>query len=330
MDSTVSITRSWQDQPLPAPLLPAALAEVLALGLLRQQPDSRGAVGAGSSLIQLMLERAGIPTTLLLLNGPALPAGADVVYQTSPEAAERFDELLSQVLQEPSPVDLTTGLWLRQRTLALLRLKALSPVDTYMQLPEVDAGWQPPKRWLLAPRLVRWFMQATPLLVGSLLLLDAYIWFAGAGPALWPLLVLPLLGSFAFGGLLFARLRAWRGGIAQAWLARPERLRPDAARVARELARAPWALLWLPPLLLASAFLLVITLLISAKALTLSLMLVPFLLALLAQLGVSVWRTRRYVAQTRELVQGLPAGLLPTAKPVTDPTGVLWQTYSYF
>lgn len=97
----VSLTRSWQDQLLPAPLLPLPLAEVLALGLLRQQRDSRGAIGAGSALVQLMLEQAGIATTILLLTGPGQLGGSDAVFQTSVEAADRFDELLSELLQEP-------------------------------------------------------------------------------------------------------------------------------------------------------------------------------------------------------------------------------------
>lgn len=326
MDSAPSITRSWQDQPLPAPLLPAALAEVLALGLLRQVPDSRAAVGVGSALIQLTLERAGIPTTVLLLHGPGQPGGPDVVYQTDPEAADRFDTLLSEVVCEPSPVDPTAGPWLRQRSLAVLRLKACSGADKFMQLPEVDASWQPPLPALAAPRLGRWFSQAIPLLVLALVLLDVYIWNAGSGPALWPLLVLPLFGALAFGGHLFRRLRSWRMGIAQAWLARPARLRPDSALVATQLARSPWALVWWPPLLLLFAFLTVVGLLVTSATPTLSVMLGPVALALLAQVAVSWWRARRYVQETRELVQRLPMGLLPS----TVEQGALWQTYSYY
>lgn len=326
MESAPTITRSWQDQPLPAPLLPAALAEVLALGLLRQLPDSRAAVGVGSALIQQTLALAGIPTTVLLLSGPGQPGGPDVVYQTDPEAADRFDELLSEVVCEPSPVDPTAGSWLRQRTLAVLRLKAYSGADKFMQLPEVDASWQPPQADLAAPRLGRWFGQAVPLLVLALVLLDVYIWNAGRGPALWPLLVLPLVGALAFGGHLFRRLRSWRFGIAQAWLARPARLRPDATLVATQLARSPWALMWWPPLLLLLAFLTVVGLLVTAATPTLSVMLGPVAGALLAQVGVSWWRARRYVRETQELVQRLPLGLLPS----TDAHGALWQSYSYY
>jgi hypothetical protein len=326
METAPSIARNWQDQPLPAPLIPAALAEVLALGLLRQLPESRGAVGVGSALIQYTLERAGIPTSLLLLSGPGQAGGPDLVYQTDPEAADRFDALLSEVLNEPSPVDPTVGPWLRQRTLAVLRLKACSPADRFIQLPEVDASWQPPQTALAAPRLGRWFSQAIPLLVLALVLLDVYIWNAGAGPALWPLLVLPLLGALAFGGHLFRRLRSWRLGIAQAWLARPARLRPDATVVAAELARAPWALVWWPPLLLMGAFMAIVGLLVTATTPTLSIMLGPVALALLAQVAVSWWRARRYVQETRELVQRLPLGLLPS----TEEQGALWQTYSYY
>ncbi|MDF7815460.1 hypothetical protein [Hymenobacter sp. YC55] len=323
MESISTLSRSWQDQPLPAPLLPAHLAEVLALGLLRQQPATRAAVAVGSDLIQQTLERAGIATTVLQLTGRT---GFDMVYQTNPEAADRFDALLSEVVSEPSPVDHTAGGWLRQRTLAVLRLKALSPADTFIQLPEVDAAWQPASEVLAAPRLGRWLAQGLPLLLLAFGLLDVYIWNAGKGPALWPLLVLPLLGALAFGGLLFRRLRTWRLGIAQAWLARPARLRPDSTVVAAQLARAPWALVWWPPVLLVGAFLTVVLLLVASPTPTLPVLLVPVALALLAQVLVSWWRARRYIEDTRELVQGLPPGLLPT----TDQQGSLWQSYSYF
>lgn len=326
METAPFIARNWQDQPLPAPLIPAALAEVLALGLLRQLPDSRGAVGVGSALIQRTLERAGIATTILLLSGPGLAGGPDVVYQTNPEAADRFDGLLSEVLSEPSPVDPTAGPWLRQRTLAVLRLKACSAANTFIHLPEVDASWQPAATELAGPRLGRWFGQGLPLLVGALGVLDVYIWNAGKGPSLWPLLVLPLLGALAFGLHLFRCLRSWRLGIAQAWLARPARLRPDSTLVAAQLARSPWALVWWPPLLLLGAFLSVVLLLVTASTPTLSVMLAPVAVALVAQVAVSWWRARRYIQETRELVQRLPLGLLPS----TEAQGALWQTYSYY
>ncbi len=325
MESAPSITRSWQEQALPAPLIPHHLAEVLALGLLRQVPASRAAVSVGAALIKQTLERAGIATSVLLLTGSGQPGGPDVVYQTDPEAADRFDALLSEVVSEPSPVDPTTGSWLRQRSLAVLRLKALSPADTFLQLPEVDITWQPPSAALAAPRLGRWLVQAVPLLALSLGLLDVYIWNAGRGPALWPLLAVPLLGALAFGGFLFRRLRGWRLGIARAWLARPARLRPNSTLVAAQLASAPWALMWWPPLLLLTAFLLVLLLLLASPTPTLATMLVPVAGALVAQVLVSWWQGRRYIQETQELVQGLPLGLLPS----TDANGALWQTYSY-
>lgn len=326
MEISSSLTRSWQDQSLPAPLLPTHLAEVLALGLLRQLPDSNAAVAVGAALIQQTLARAGISTTLLLLTGPAQLGGGDVLYQTDPDGADRFDALLSEVLSEPAPVDLTAGGWLRQRSLAVLRLKALSSPDTFIQLPEVDAGWQPPQELLAGPRLGRWLSQGVPLLLLAFGLLDAYIWNAGKGPDLWPLLVLPLLGALAFGGLLFRQLRVWRLSIARAWLARPARLRPDATLVASQLARAPWALLWWPPLLLLLSFLSVLLLLLTARTPTLSLMLGPVGVALLAQVLVSWWRAHRYIVETRALVQALPPALLPTS----TAQGALWQSYSYY
>lgn len=326
MEPTSFLTRSWQDQPLPAPLLPANLAEVLALGLLRQRPQTSVAVAAGAGLIQQTLAQAGITTTVLLLTGPTQLGGADVLYQTSPEGAEIFDQLLSGVVNEPQPVDSTAGSWLRQRTLAVQRLKALSAADTFIQLPDVDAGWQDPTPTPYPARPLRWFSQAVPLLLLSLVALDVYIWNAGKGPALWPLLVLPLLGAVAFGGLLFRRLRQWRMSIAQAWLARPARLRPDSTNVASSLARAPWALLWWPPVLLLLAFASVLGLLVGSTTPTLSLMLGPVALALLAQVALSWWRARRYIQETRTLVQNLPAGLLPSEKA----QGTLWQFYAYY
>lgn len=327
MESTASITRSWQEQLLPAPLLPAQLAEVLTLGLLRQQPETRGAVAAGPALIQQTLAQAGITTTVLLLTGPSLLGGADVVYQTDPESAARFDSLLSQVMNEPLPTAGNAGEWLRQRVLAVQRLKALSVADSYMQLPDVDSTWQAPVTTPPLPaRLGRWLGQATPLLLLAFVLLDVYIWNAGPGPALWPLLVLPLLGALAFGGVLFTRLRSWRMGIAQAWLARPARLRPDSTPVAVALARSPWALLWWPSLLLLLAFVSVVALLVGSKTPTLGVMLGPVALALVAQVILSWWRARRYIEETRVLVQGLPQGLLPSI----DVQGALWQSYLYF
>lgn len=327
MESTPFLTRSWQEQSLPAPLLPAQLAEVLTLGLLRQQPETRGAVAAGPDLIQQTLALAGIPTTVLLLTGPSLLGGGDVVYQTDPESAVRFDSLLGQVLNEPLPAADNAGEWLRQRVLAVQRLKAFSRGDSFMQLPDVDSTWQAPVTAPPLPaRLGRWLVQATPLLLLALVLLDVYIWNAGRGPSLWPLLVLPLLGALAFGGLLFARLRSWRMGIAQAWLARPARLRPNSTLVAAALARSPWALLWWPPLLLVLAFALVVALLVGSTTPTLSVMLGPVALALLAQVLLSWWRARRYIQETQVLVQGLPAGLLPSI----DVQGPLWQFYLYF
>lgn len=327
MDRTPAITRSWQDQPLPAPLIPANLAEVLTLGLLRQLDGSRTAVGVGSGLIQQTLEQAGIPTTVLLLTGPGQPGGtADLLYQTNPDAAARFDVLLSEVVCEPSPVDETAGGWLRQRGLAVMRLKAFSAPDTFMQLPEVDATWQPPQAPMAGPRLGRWLGQAVPLLLLAFVLLDVYIWNAGRGPALWPLLALPLLGALGFGTFLFRRLSTWRRGIAQAWLARPARLRPDSTLVATELARSPWALVWWPPVLLLAAFLSIVGLLVASSTPSLSTMLAPVGVALVVQVLVSWWRARRYIQETRELVQRLPGGLLPS----TDEHGALWQTYSYY
>ena len=325
MDLTTSITRSWQDQPLPAPLLPAHLSETLALGLLRRQPATSTAVAVGPALIQTTLAQAGIPTTLLLLTGPTQPGGPDVLYQADPDSADRFDLLLSQVFAEPASGDAQAGSILRQRTLAALRLKALGRADHYVQLPDLDAALQVELTHPEAPRLGRWLLIATPMLLLAFLLFDVYISFMPPPAPLWPLLVLPLLGAFGFGAVLYKKLWGWRQEVAQAWLARPARLRPDATGVARSLAQAPFALLWWPLVIMllsfAGLFVAILTVVPTHPAMVFP----PLTVGLLLLFGVSWWRARGYVRRTMELIQALPASLLPQHAPAA-----LWQSYSYF
>lgn len=326
MDHPLTLSRPWLDQALPAPLLPATLAETLALGLLRRESPTRAAVGAGPELVRRTLALAGINTSVMLLTGPAQLGGSDVCYQTDTPGAERFDTLLGQVLAEPGPADEFSGNWLRQRTLSLLRLQATSELDSYVVLPDLDARWLSTGPPTLPPRLARWILQGIPLLLAGIGLLDAYIYNAGPSPSLLPLLLLPLLGSLAFGGWLFYQLFGWRKSLAIAWLARPVQLRPDSTRVAGLLTRAPWTLLWGPPLLLLTSFFVVILLLTSGPKPTLSVMIGPFLWALFGQVVMAVLSGRHYLKQSRTILQGLPAPLLPSG--ALPPA--FWQSYRYY
>jgi len=324
-ESVSLIRRSWQDQPLPAPLISYEQAEIVAIGLLRQQEATRALVGASFSLVHRTLTNAGVSTTVLHLAGREPAAIPDVLLQTDPEGAARFDELHALVLCAPQDPDTDSATWLRNRRLAHLRLLALGGAEATVFLPDVDSLWQPVTTPPLpAPRVARWMLQASPaLFLGGAALL-AYIYNAGPAPALWPLFVLPLLGALGFGGYLFTRLSAYRRAVATAWLARPARLRPDSAHVASALARRPWPLLYLPVLLLLASFALLIGALATSFQPSLSLMLWPVTAGLLLLLVWAGLLCRRYVASTRGLVQRLPAALLP------EGLNQLWQSYFFY
>jgi hypothetical protein len=317
-------SRNWQDQPLPAPLISYDQAEIVALGLLRQQRETHALVGAGLDLVQQTLENAGVPTTLLALHGRALVL-PNLVLQTNPEAAILFDELHASVLTGPQDSDPDSATWLRQRRLAQLRALALGSREAMVFLPDVDALWQPvtalPRP---IPSVGKWIAQATLLLLVSAGALLAYIYNAGPGPALWPLLAMPLVGALAFGGMLFSKLSTYRQQVAMAWLTRPARLRPDSAAVAKNMAKRPWVLFYLPLVLLPLAFAVLIALLASGQIPSLSLMLWPIAVAFVLLLVSAYLLANRYVHQTRAVVQDLPTPLLP------EGLQQLWQSYLYY
>lgn len=317
--------RCWQDQPLPAPLISYEQAELVAIGLLRQRPETRALVGIGLVLVQQTLASHGVPTTLLALTGPALVLPS-LVLQTDPQSAARFDALHARILSAPQPSDPVAAAWVRQRRLAHLRTLAMGSREARVFLPDVEAGWQPaspvPEP---VPSAGRWVLQATPLLLGAGGALVAYIYHAGHDPALWPLLALPLTGALGFGVVLFNQLSYYRRKIAAAWLARPARLRPETVAVTKALGHRPWPLLYLPPLLLLVAFLVLIALLVApGRTPTLGRMLWPVGLAYGLLLTSSYVLGRRYLACTRALVQGLPTSLLPAE------LNQLWQSFLYY
>lgn len=319
-----SHNRSWQDQALPAPLISFDQAEVVALGLLRRESETHALVGLAAAQVIATLEAAGISTSLLLLSGRGTLV-PDIVLQTSPEDAARFDALHAEVLCGPQPADAEGATWLRQRRLAHLRLLAMAGETAQVFLPDLDASWQPASRQPIAqPSMLRWLLQSTPLLLIGAGAMVAYIYNAGDNPDLWPLFLLPLLGAWAFGGLLFYRLSAYRRSVAQAWMARPARLRPDSLKVAQKLARRPWVLLYLPVLLVLVAFLALLILLANSILITFSAMTLPVTLALAALLGLTYAVGRRYLNETREQVQLLPAPLLPVN------LDELWLSYLYY
>jgi hypothetical protein len=316
--------RSWQEQPLPAPLISFDQAEIVALGLLRQQPETRGLVGLSVAQVVETLRAAGVSTTPLLLAGreQLVP---DVVLQTTGEEAAVFDALHAGVLCAPQPPDQEGATWLRQRRLAHLRLLAMGGAGAQVFLPNLDASWQSqPTNEVTQPSMLRWLLQSTPLLLSGAAAMVVYIYNAGPSPALWPLFMLPLLGALAFGGLLFKRLSSYRQTVAQAWLARPARLRPDSVAVARNLARRPWQLLYLPVVLVLGAFVALVLGLASSLLTTISGMTLPLLGALLLLLGLTYAVGRRYLRETRAQIQLLPAPLLPVN------LDGLWQSYLYY
>ncbi|MCR5890333.1 hypothetical protein LRS06_21640 [Hymenobacter sp. J193] len=316
---------SWQDQLLPAPLISLDLAEVVALGLLRQQPETRGLVGISVAQVIETLRAAGISTSLLLLTGrdQLVP---DLVLQTTPDEAAAFDALHAQVLCAPQPAeDLEAATWLRQRRLSHLRLLAMGKESAQVFLPDLDAGWQSPATGkVVQPSMLRWLLQSTPLLLAGAVSMVVYIYNAGPSPALWPLFLLPLLGAMGFGGLLFRRLSSYRQSVAQAWLARPARLRPNSVAVARNLARRPWQLLYLPVLLVLGAFVALLLLLAGSMLTTISSMTLPIAAAVVLLLGLTYRSGRKYLNETREHIQLLPAPLLPVN------LSELWLPYLYY
>ncbi|WP_139926419.1 hypothetical protein [Hymenobacter sp. DG01] len=319
-----SHNRSWQDQLLPAPLISIEQAEVVALGLLRQKPETRALVGLSIAQIVATLQTAGIQTSALLFTGRGQLV-PDVLLQTSPEEADRFDTLHAKILCDPQPADTEAATWLRQRRLAHLRLLAMGGEDAQVFLPDLDASWQPPlKGGIPEPSMFRWLLQSIPLLLVGALAMIFYIYNAGPDPALWPLFLLPLLGALGFGGLLFHRLSAYRQTVAQAWLARPARLRPDSVEVARQLARRPWLLLVLPVLLVIGSGLVLLVLLASSVLTTISSMTMPLTAALLLLLVFTYAVGRRFLRETRAQIQLLPASLLPVN------LDGLWLSYLYY
>lgn len=317
-------TRSWDQVTLPAPLISYEQAEIVALGILRSQPEYQGVVGAGIALIRQTLEDAGVSSILLLLTGPSL-LQPNLLLETDHQSIERFDELHSLVLSGPQQPDTAVARWLRLRRLSHLQHLALGSSEMPFYLPDVDRLWTPSLTPAQPyPSVPKWLLQATPLLVGGIGATVAYIYNAGPAPELWPLLVVPMVGSLAFGGWLFRRLAAFRQQVAAAWLARPARLRPDTIPVAKALARKPWALLYLPVLLLLVSFTAIVLMLAASTTPTLTLMLWPLSIGLLAQLVWSYLYCRRQLAHTRSLVQGLPTALLPAD------LHQCWQSYLYY
>lgn len=316
--------RSWQDQPLPAPLISLDQAEVVALGLLRQRPQTRALVGLSTSQVVTTLAESGIQVSVLLLTGRGQLV-PDIILQTSPEQAMRFDALHAQILCGPQPADTEAATWLRQRRLAHLRLLALGGKEAQVYLPDLDASWQPPlSGGLPEPSMLRWLLQSLPLLLAGALAMMFYIYHAGPNPDLWPLFILPLLGALGFGGVLFYRLSTYRLAVAQAWLARPARLRPDSVQVARQLARRPWLLLVLPVVLVLGAGIVLLVLLASSVLTTVSSMGGPITVALLLLLGLCYAAGRRFLRETRAQLQLLPAPLLP------GNLDSLWLSYLYY
>ena len=326
---TAPLEFEWANQLLPSPLVPAELALAVALSLLRQQPATVGAVSAGDELIVATLEAEGVSCSRILLRGAASAGVPDVCYQTDEAGAERFDELLALTLQQPGRLHSESATWLRERMLAVAQLRANADPATFFTLPETDSKWlhlevsSGGEKGSPEPRFWRTWLLGLLVLAAFFGLLDAYLFMAGPSFAFWLLPILPLAGSLCFGALLVARLRAWRRQVALSWLARPARLRPDSEQVARQLTSTPWHLLWLPPLLLACSFLVVMLSMGAGSRPTLGVLLGPVLVALVAQAAVAAYQGWRTVRKTRALIDGLPPGLIPAPSAI----GPLWQLY---